>query len=167
MDEERQEEKLNMSAVVGTEKLAQVGFLVKDIIAARKRWAEFLGLPEPPLVDIGDPEITKTEYMGKPSPNSKCVMAFFDVGPSLQIELIQPNEEHSTWRDCLDKNGEGIHHLAFNVTGMNTNEAIKHCEDFGMKVIQRGEYGSGDGRYTYLDAQEDLKCVIELLESDK
>ena len=158
-----------MSGVLGTHKVAQIGFLVRDIMAARKKWAEFLGLPEPPLVDIGDPEVTQTQYMGKPAPNSKCVMAFFDVGPGLQIELIQPNEEHSTWRDCLDRNGEGVHHLAFNVngTGMKMNDAIKCCEDFGLKLVQRGEYGSGDGRYTYLDGQDDLKCVIELLESDK
>ena len=50
---------------------------------------------------------------------------------------------------------------------MKMNEAIKCCEDFGLKLVQRGEYGSGDGRYTYLDGQDDLKCVIELLESDK
>ncbi len=157
-----------MSGVVGTHKLAQVGFLVRDIIAARKKWAEFLGVPEPPLVDIGDPEVTQTQYMGKPAPNSKCVMAFFDVGPGMQIELIQPNDEHSTWRDCLDRYGEGMHHLAFNVTGnMKMDDAIKSCEEFGMTLVQRGEYGSADGRYTYLEAQDDLKCVIELLESDK
>ena len=39
--------------------------------------------------------------------------------------------------------------------------------EFGMTLEQKGEYGSGDGRYAYLSATKDLKVLIELLESDK
>ena len=36
-----------MSSVVGTNLVCQVGFIVKDIYAAKKKWAEFLGVEEP------------------------------------------------------------------------------------------------------------------------
>ena len=45
-------------------------------------------------------------------------------------------------------------------------QAVVNCQDFGMTLEQKGEYGSGDGRYAYLSAEKDLKVLIELLESD-
>jgi hypothetical protein len=62
------------------------------------------------------------------------------------------------------KNGEGVHHIAFNVNSMD--EAIKNCKEFGMTLEQRGEFAGGDGRYAYVDARKDLKIVLELLEND-
>ena len=56
----------------------------------------------------------------------------------LQMELIQPNEEPSIWREHLEQFGEGIHHISFNVKGMQ--KTISVCEDWGMKLLQRGEY---------------------------
>lgn len=155
-----------MSGAVGTNLLAQVGFIVKDVRASKKKWAEFLGVPEPPIVPAGDYAVTQTVVDGQPAPEADCEMAFFDVGPGMQIELIQPNEASSTWRNFLNAHGEGVHHLALNVTGMKMQQAVENCKDFGMTVLQKGEYGSGDGRYTYLDATNSLKVVLELLESD-
>ena len=50
---------------------------------------------------------------------------------------------------------------------MNMQQAVDNCKEFGMTLEQKGEYGSGDGRYAYLSATKDLKVLIELLESDK
>ena len=36
-----------MSGVVGTNLVAQVGFIVKDIEAAKEKWAQFLGVEVP------------------------------------------------------------------------------------------------------------------------
>lgn len=80
---------------------------------------------------------------------------------------IQPNEASSTWRNYLNEHGEGIHHVAFNIQGMKMPEAVKRCEEFGMTLEQKGEYGDASGRYVYMNAYKDLKCIIELLESDK
>mgnify|MGYP000968422322 CR=1 FL=1 len=154
-----------MSGVIGTKTLVQVGFVVKDIETTKRKFAQFFGVPVPEHFDAGKYEVTKTEYMGKPNPDANCLMAFFDAGEGVQIELIQPNGKKSVWQDFLDKHGEGFHHIAFKVKGMG--EKIAACEEFGMKCVQRGEFGSGDGRYAYLDAYDDLKCLIELLESDK
>ena len=59
--------------------------------------------------------------------------------------------------------GEGFHHLAFQVPDME--KAITECEAFGMELKQRGYYSDRSGRYAYLDAQKQLKCYVELLES--
>jgi 4-hydroxyphenylpyruvate dioxygenase-like putative hemolysin len=92
-------------------------------------------------------------------------MAFFEAGPNMQLELIQPNGEKSTWQDFLEKHGEGIHHIAFQVNGME--KVLESCTEVGYKTIQRGKYGDASGEYAYLDTVKDLKCIVELLESYK
>lgn len=152
-----------MSGAIGTNKLMQVGFIVRDIETTKRKFAEFFGIEPPPCFDGGRYEVTGTVVDDEPAPDANCLMAFFDIGPGIQLELIQPNGVKSTWQDFLDTKGEGIHHIAFGVK--NTDEKIAACEDFGMKCVQRGKYGGGNGEYAYLDATDDLKCIIELLES--
>ncbi|MDR0301305.1 MAG: VOC family protein [Treponema sp.] len=154
-----------MAGLLNTNVITQVGFIVKNVEKSKVKWAGFFGVPVPPTVQAGDYEITQTKYKGKAAPKASCLMAFFDAGPNMQLELIQPNGEKSTWQDFLDKHGEGIHHIAFNVNG--TEKVLKICEEAGVKCVQRGKYGDGGGEYAYLDTEKDYKCVIELLESYK
>ena len=154
-----------MAGVIGTNLVTQVGFIVKDIEASKAKWAAFLGLPVPPTIDAGEFEVTQTRYKGQPSPDAQAKLAFFDVGQNFQLELIEPNEAPSTWREFLDTHGEGPHHLAFAVKGMKN--AIASCEAFGMELEQSGEYGDASGRYAYLSSPEQLKVIVELLESDR
>ncbi|MDR1766096.1 MAG: VOC family protein [Lachnospiraceae bacterium] len=154
-----------MAGVVGTNLVAQVGFIVKDVEVTKQKWAQFLGVEAPPTQPVGDYKVTQTLYKGEPAPEASCLMAFFDVGPGLQLELIQPNEAPSTWRNYLDEKGEGIHHVAFQVK--DSQEAIRSCEAVGIHVEQHGVYGDGSGEYNYMNANADLKCIVELLESYK
>ena len=151
-----------MNGTVGTNMLAQVGFIVKDIETTKRKWAEFLGVPVPETQPIGDYAVTRTEFMGEPAPEAECWMAFFDVGPNLQLELIQPNDKPSTWRSYLEEHGEGMHHVAFQVR--DSKARVAAAEAVGLKLVQHGVYGDGSGEYNYLDAPE-LKCIVELLES--
>ncbi len=144
--------------------IAQVGFIVKDVEATKAKFAELFGVEVPPTIDGGEYEITQTVYKGEAAPEANCLMAFFNLDNGFQIELIEPNEAPSTWREFLEQHGEGIHHIAFRMKGMQEN--IAACEKFGMTLVQKGEYGNGAGRYAYLDANADLKCMIELLEDD-
>ncbi|WMJ87018.1 VOC family protein [Anaerocolumna sp. MB42-C2] len=152
-----------MPGFLDNNQIAQVGFIVRDIEESKRVFADFLGVPVPPTYDGGTYDITGTTVDGKPAPDANCFMAFFDVGPSTQIELIQPNGAKSTWQDFLDEHGEGIHHIAFQIKDMDIK--INNFEKSGMKCIQRGKYGSGNGEYAYMDANKDMKCLIELLEN--
>ena len=152
-----------MSGILGTCKLAQVGFIVRDVEATKRVFAEFLGVDVPPTVDGGDFSVSGTEVYGQPSPKANCNMAFFDVGDGLQLELIQPNGEYSVWQEFLDQHGEGVHHLAFQVS--DTERKIVACQDFGLSLIQKGKYGGASGQYAYFDARDKLKCFLETLES--
>jgi hypothetical protein len=149
--------------ILGTDLLCQVGILVNDIEKTGKEWAAFLGV-EPPEVQVtGDVSEAETKYLGQSS-EARSKLAFFHVGPNVDIELIEPDKSpHSTWRHDLDANGEGFHHIAFVVKGMK--DKIAASEAKGFKLLQTGEYTGG--RYAYIDANEKLKLVLELLENDK
>ncbi len=151
-----------MAGIVGNNLLAQVGFIVKDIETTKRKWAAFLGVDVPQTQSGGGYQITQTVFEGRPAPEANCLMAFFDVGPGLQIELIQPNDAPSTWRNFLNEHGEGMHHLAFQVR--DSEKQVANAGENGLRLIQRGLYGDGSGEYNYLDAP-DLKCIVELLES--
>ncbi len=151
-----------MAGVLGTHLVAQVGFIVKDVEESKRKWAAFLGVDVPETQPIGDYSVTGTNYRGEPAPEAYCWMAFFDVGPGLQLELIQPNDKPSTWHDFLAEHGEGMHHIAFQVK--DSKSKVECAEKAGLKLIQHGVYGDGSGEYNYLDAPE-LNCIIELLES--
>lgn len=152
-----------MKSILEQCKFSQVGFIVKDIEKAKADFAKLFGCEVPPANPCGITEHSKTVYKGAEAPAANSKLAFFDLVPGVQLELIEPNEEMSTWREYLNEKGEGIHHIAFNVTDMDS--VIKECEAEGMKLVQHGNYDDNSGRYAYLDGGEKYKCVIELLES--
>jgi len=142
-----------MAGIIGNNVVCQVAFVVKDIEVTKKKFAEFLGV-EPPDHFLAISPDTMVE--GEPSPEAGAWLAFFEVGPGLSLELIQPNGVKSTWQDVLDQKGEGFHHIALDVKGKTLNEGIIDCENWGMKLVQRGK------GYAYVDATEDLKCILEI-----
>lgn len=155
---------MGLKAILEHAKFSQVGFVVHDIEATKKQYALLFDVAEPDTQPGGDYEITQTTVFGKPAPEAGCKLAFFDMTPGVQLELIEPNKTPSVWRDHLDKYGEGIHHIAFNVDDADpVIEQLK--KEYGAVVEQVGNYGDGSGRYIYLSLHDKLKCRIELLES--
>lgn len=150
-------------AVLEQRNFAQIGFLVHDIEESKKQFARLFGVEEPETVSSGEYEVTKTVYLGKPAPDAECKMAFFHLTEGVQLELIEPGTAPSAWRDYLDQHGEGMHHIAFHVNGME--KCIEKCKEKGMTLLQSGEYNDASGRYAYLDGLNKYKCVMELLES--
>lgn len=147
--------------MLGTRTVAQIGIVVRDVGKTAEAFAKLFGVPVPRWFETEPPETAKTEYRGAPTP-ARAKLAFFDLG-AIQLELIEPDEHPSTWREHLDTRGEGVHHIAFFVEGIGEKtEALGRA---GMKLLQKGEYPGG--RYAYVDASETLHVVLELLENDR
>ena len=143
----------------GSGHMVQVGLVVKDIEKSSKAYAELFGM-EVPEVMVTDPEEeAHTRYKGEPSP-ARAKLAFFDMG-SLSLELIEPIDGPSTWRDFLEEKGEGVHHIAFNIK--DTEGVTKGLGEKGIPVVQQGDYTGG--RYTYVSSEKALGVVVELLEN--
>jgi methylmalonyl-CoA/ethylmalonyl-CoA epimerase len=150
-----------MGNILGNRLITQIGILVRDIEKTSRAYADFFGVEKPQWFITDSVERAQTEYRGTRS-QARAKLAFFDMG-SLQLELIEPDHHPSTWRESLDKNGEGPHHIAFVIEGMKDKIAV--LERDRMPLLQKGEYAGG--RYAYIDTLRDLKVVIELLENDR
>ncbi len=149
-----------MNKFLGTDVICQIGILVNDIEKTGKKYAEFFGVDLPPVIHSGKPEIVKGKYEGEPTVAS-CLMMFFNLG-SMQVELIQPDENPSVWRDDLNRKGEGLHHIGFKVK--DSKNQAQNLEEAGYKVRMAGEYGDASGCFHYIETEEALKMTIELLE---
>lgn len=140
--------------------MVQVGVIVKDIEKSARNYAEVFGIEVPKITITDTVDKAQTEYRGQSTP-ARAKLAFMQMG-GMQLELIEPDEHPSTWREFLDTHGEGIHHIAFTVKGMK--EAVAFLDNNGMPLVQKGEYTGG--RYAYIDSSNKLGLIMELLEND-
>lgn len=147
--------------ILGTNFITQIGIIVKDIDATSQVYADFFGVENPGWSITDTVDKAETEYRGE-STVARAKLAFFNMG-SLQLELIEPDEHPSTWREFLDEHGEGVHHIAFGIEGMKEKVAL--LEKNQMPLVQKGEYTGG--RYAYIDTTDQLKVILEILENDK
>lgn len=149
-----------MTSTLGSNRVMQVGMIVKNIEETVQAWSRLLGV-EPASITLTDSfDISNAHYRGKPT-TAQAKLAFFDLG-QVSLELIEPVGEPSTWNDQLAAQGPSLHHIAFEIKGMQ--EQIRGLADHGLQLIQQGEYQGG--RYAYMDGQKRFGTVIELLEND-
>lgn len=138
--------------------VCQVALVVDDIGRVAKQYAAVLGVPVPPIHETGPAATTKIRYRGQTT-RGRAKLAFFQLGP-LSLELIEPIDGPSTWREVLERNGPGLHHIAFTVA--NTVATAKRLEALGATTVQTGDFGTVN--YVYVDATKPLATMLELLE---
>jgi hypothetical protein len=114
--------------------MTRIGIVVSNIDQAINHWVELLGIENRPKVSIAEGHyLNPTHYRGKPS-SAKAKLAFMKLD-NLQIELIEPiGDEPSHWREFLDNKGGGVHHLAFEVKGMEET----YVQSFKAKGYEMG-----------------------------
>ena len=143
-------------------KLVQIGIVVGDVEKYAKRYAEFFGVEEPEIIWSEAEETAKTLYHGKGT-KGRVKQAFFEFD-NICIELLEPVGGPSTWQEFLERHGEGVHHIAFEVKGMDGH--IAEMEERGAGLIQQGRWtGGSGGRYAYFESEGQLGVILELLEN--
>jgi methylmalonyl-CoA/ethylmalonyl-CoA epimerase len=94
-------------------KLQHIGIAVKSIDERLKIWRGVLGLHFEMIEDV---------------PRQKVRVAVLDID-GFKIELLEALEEGSTIATFIEKRGEGLHHLCFEV---------EDIEDMLLKLKQQG-----------------------------
>lgn len=150
-----------MNNIIGTQKLAHVGFVVEDLDATCEHFAKILGMPTPKKYGGLPPfEVSQTVYKGTPSPDVSIRSAHFKLENGVSLEFIEPNHAPSAWREFLDKHGSGMHHLAFKLDDLGT--VVEDMEKEGVTLDQYAIRNNSRLRYVYLDATDKLSCFLEL-----
>lgn len=139
-------------------RVAHLAIVVGDIEKAVATWSELLGLEKPSITETESWESTQMAFRGKPS-KAGARLSFLNL-ENIVLEFIQPVGGPSTWQDFLDRYGEGIHHIAFNVEDLE--ERLESLRKAGVKVEQKGDFKGG--RYVYTNPKSELGAVIELLQ---
>jgi len=111
-----------------TEKINHIGIAVNSLDAAIPFYRDQLGM-----------KFQGTEEVAE----QKVKVAFLQIGES-RIELLEPTAEDSPVAKFLAKNGEGIHHLAYEVKDIAA--ALAEMKAQGVRLIdetpRRGAHNS-------------------------
>jgi methylmalonyl-CoA/ethylmalonyl-CoA epimerase len=126
--------------------VSQIAFVVADLDAAMERYRAILGVEPWEVYRIGPPEQTEGSYYGE-SANPSFSIGYAYRG-DLEIEIIEPVDGHSVHRDFLNRDEEGIHHIAcFDFE--DPYKVADAFEDAGLPIVQSGHWH--DTHYIYFD----------------
>jgi len=86
--------------------------------------------------------------------------AFFDVG-EVHLELLEPTSPESPVAKFIEKNGEGIHHIAFATT--NIAGQLGQAAEAGVHLIHEKPFeGAGGKRVAFMHPKSTFGVLTEL-----
>lgn len=131
-------------------KIEHIGIAVKDLEVSNNLFEKLLGVAS-----------YKTEEV-----ESEGVMtSFFKNGPN-KIELLAATNPDSPIAKFLEKKGEGIHHIAFDVA--NIEAEITRLQKEGFVVLNENpKRGADNKRVVFLHPKSTNGVLIELCEEIK
>ena len=128
-------------------KIDHLGIAVNEIAQARRLFQDILGL-----------EFAGTETVEE----QKVTTAFFPVGDS-EVELLEPTSPDGPVAKFIEKRGEGIQHVAFQVD--NLDAALEELKAKKIQLIdQKPRKGAGGAKVAFLHPNSTFGILIELSE---
>ena len=126
-------------------KIEHIGIAVKDLEVSNQLYAKLLGTKH-----------YKTEFVD--SENVKT--SFFKVGEN-KIELLQATNPESAIAKYINKKGEGVHHVAFEVE--NIKAEIKRLINEGFEFIDNTpKLGADNKIIAFLHPKSSGGVLVEL-----
>jgi methylmalonyl-CoA/ethylmalonyl-CoA epimerase len=126
-------------------KIEHIGIAVKDIKAANKLFSTLL-----------DSNVYKEEAVE----SEGVITSFIQMGES-KIELLQATNSESPIAKFIEKKGEGIHHIAFDVDDIDRE--IKRLSNEGYKLIhETAKEGADNKRIAFLHPKSTNGVLVEL-----
>jgi methylmalonyl-CoA/ethylmalonyl-CoA epimerase len=130
-----------------TTHIEHIGIAVKNLKESIKFYEEVLGLECYSIEEVAD---------------QKVRTAFFMVGQT-KIELLESTSDDGPVAKFLEKKGEGIHHIAFAVKGIE--EALRHAEEKGIQTIDKHPRKGAEGLdIAFLHPRSTFGVLTELCE---
>lgn len=130
------------------EKISHIGIAVASIDEALPFYTDVLGL-----------EFEGTEVVAE----QKVKVAFLVIGES-RIELLEPTAPDSPVAKFLEKNGPGIHHLAYQVDGLEAR--LAGLKELGVRLIdETPRLGAHHSRIAFLHPKASGGVLTELCEA--
>ncbi|MDE4083646.1 methylmalonyl-CoA epimerase [Planococcus maritimus] len=128
-------------------KVDHIGIAVKNLEQVLPYYTEVL---ECPLMKIEEVE------------GQKVKVAFIDAG-NIKLELLEPMSEDSPIHKFIEKKGEGIHHIAFGVDGIE--QRMAELRENGVNLLSdEPKPGAGGAMVAFLHPKSSNGVLYELCE---
>ena len=128
--------------------IEHIGIAVKSIEETKKYYEGVLGLKCYAIEEVAE---------------QKVKTAFFKVGQT-KIELLEPTSEDSTVAKFIENRGEGIHHIAFCVNGIE--KCLSEVELAGLRLIDKAPRKGAEGlSIAFLHPKSTFGVLTEMCEN--
>jgi len=125
-----------------------VGIAVKNMDEALEIFQKKLGLKLEKITVVED---------------QKVKSAMLSSGGEAKIELLEPTSQDSPVGRFLEKRGEGIHHIALKVKGIE--ELLKRLKDEGLNLVNETPRIGVEGiKIAFIHPKSTKNVLIELCE---
>ncbi|MBJ10749.1 MAG: methylmalonyl-CoA epimerase [Flavobacteriales bacterium] len=126
-------------------KVEHIGIAVKDLASAN---------------DLFTRLFNQSHYKQEELVSEGVSTSFFKIGDT-KIELLEATDENSPIAKFIDKRGEGIHHIAYEVDDIDAEMQRMQAEGFQL-VSQRPKDGVDNKRVCFLHPKTTNGVLIEL-----
>lgn len=131
-------------------KIEHIGIAVKDITASNALFQKLLNTPS---------------YKQEEVASEGVLTSFFKTGEN-KIELLQATNDNSPIAKFIEKRGEGIHHIAFDVE--NIENEMKRLQAEGFILLNEIPKKGADNKLVcFLHPKETNGVLIELCQEIK
>ena len=128
-------------------RIDHIAIVVDDIQTSLGFWQEALGLKLAGVEEVSE---------------QKSVVAFLPTGDS-EVELVKPTTDDSGVARFLEKRGPGMHHICFEVDGLQT--ILDELKAKGVRLInETAVIGAGGNRIAFIHPESTQGVLVELYE---
>lgn len=129
-------------------KVEHIGIAVKNLAESDALFAKLLG---------------QSSYKTEEVASEKVRTSFYLAGAS-KIELLEATSEDSVIAKYIEKKGEGIHHIAFEVTDIHAE--MKRMEAEGFRLLNASPKKGADNKLVcFIHPKDTNGVLIELCQS--
>ena len=129
-------------------KIEHIGIAVKSLTQSNPLFEQLLG---------------KAPYKMEGVESEGVMTSFFQVGES-KIELLESTQENSAIAKFIEKKGEGVHHIAFEVEDIYA--AIALAKGLGFQMIhETPKQGADQKLIAFLHPKSTNGVLVELCQS--
>ena len=142
--------------------ISQVAVVVRDMMKTIENYWRILGLGPWSIYTFAPPALKEMTLRGKPTSYSMR-LAETTVG-GIIVEVVEPLEGPSIYKEFLEQKGGGPHHIAcYKVP--DVKEALSRFRKMGIAILQSGKFDEVE--FYYLDTEKALGTITEIVKDGK
>lgn len=131
-------------------RIEHIGIAVKDLSQANDLFKKLFG---------------EAAYKKETVDSEHVTTSFFQVGPN-KIELLEADAPESAIAKYIEKKGEGIHHIAFEVDDIH--QEMKRLKEEGFQLINDQPKKGADNKWVcFLHPKSTNGVLVELCQEQK